>query len=88
MFHVFGINQHQKLLNSNPAKRCRTTYTMRRVKPPSQPVVRKPGDEPEPTTEPDVPSDGADEIGEAMIRDLPRTLFPDQPTSHASVTGA
>lgn len=62
---------------------------MSRVKIPSQPVVRKRGHEPEPTSEPDVPSDGADEIGEAMIRDLPRTLgVPAQPPSHASATWA
>jgi hypothetical protein len=35
-----------------------------------------PQDESEPTTEADVPSDGADEIGEAMIRDLPIATDP------------
>ena len=35
-------------------------------------------DEPQPGTEPDVPSDGADEIGEAMIRQLPRTVDADR----------
>jgi hypothetical protein len=39
-----------------------------------QDPVGQPADEPEPMSEADVPSDGADEIGEAMIRDLPRTL--------------
>ncbi|MCY7370397.1 MAG: hypothetical protein LH479_05890 [Polaromonas sp.] len=34
-------------------------------------------DEPRPTSEPDLPSDGADEIGEAMIRNLPRRIGPD-----------
>jgi hypothetical protein len=34
---------------------------------------KRPGnEEPEPTSEPDLPSDGRDEKGEAMIRDLPR----------------
>lgn len=31
-------------------------------------------EEPEPTIEDDLPSDGRDEKGEAMIRDLPRNL--------------
>ncbi len=34
---------------------------------------KRPGnDEPEPTLEDDLPSDGRDEKGEAMIRDLPK----------------
>ena len=62
---------------------------MSRVKPPSQPVVGKPAHEAEPTSEADVPSDGADEIGEAMIRDLPRTMGGSaQPASDPSETRA
>lgn len=60
---------------------------MSRVNPPSQPVVGKPAHEPESTSEADVPSDGADEIGEAMIRNLPHMLGrPAQPASDASET--
>jgi hypothetical protein len=34
---------------------------------------KRPGnEEPEPTSEADLPSDGRDEKGEAMIRDLPK----------------
>ena len=41
------------------------------------PVPVSNNDEPsEPTSENSVPSDGRDEIGEAMIRDLPSTLAP------------
>ena len=40
---------------------------------PFEPDATRSPDDPEPTDEPDLPSDGADEIGEAMIRDLPRT---------------
>lgn len=44
---------------------------------------KRPGnDEPEPTLEDDLPSDGRDEKGEAMIRDLPeRTGSPQGPKS-------
>lgn len=37
-----------------------------------KPRVKPPSDEPELALEPDVPSDGRDEVGDAMIRDLPR----------------
>lgn len=47
---------------------------MSRIENTPQPFLSKPADEPEPSSEADVPSDGADEIGEAMIRDLPRTV--------------
>ena len=41
------------------------------------PVPVSNNDEPsEPSSEDSVPSDGRDEIGEAMIRDLPSTLAP------------
>ncbi len=40
---------------------------------------KRPGnEEPEPTSEADLPSDGRDEKGEAMIRDLPRRAEPPQ----------
>lgn len=40
---------------------------------------KRPGnEEPEPTLEADLPSDGRDEKGEAMIRDLPRRVEPPQ----------
>lgn len=40
---------------------------------------KRPGnEEPEPTSEADLPSDGRDEKGEAMIRDLPRRVEPPQ----------
>jgi hypothetical protein len=38
---------------------------------------KRPGnEEPEPTLEADLPSDGRDEKGEAMIRDLPKPAEP------------
>lgn len=44
---------------------------------------KRPGnEEPEPTSEADLPSDGRDEKGEAMIRDLPKQAgFPQAPKS-------
>lgn len=40
---------------------------------------KRPGnEEPEPTSEADLPSDGRDEKGEAMIRDLPKRAEPPQ----------
>lgn len=41
---------------------------------------KRPGnEEPEPTIEDDLPSDGRDEKGEAMIRDLPRKTGKKEP---------
>lgn len=81
------IDDHGWLLNSNRAQGPRTIQTMSRVENSSHPSVSKPANEPEPISEADVPSDGPDEIGEAMIRDLPRTLGrPVQPAPVASET--
>ncbi|MDB5891286.1 MAG: hypothetical protein JWP47_2117 [Polaromonas sp.] len=45
-------------------------------------VVKSPGnEEPEPVTEPDLPSDGRDEQGEKMIRELPRNPDLSEPTA-------
>ncbi|MDB5932406.1 MAG: hypothetical protein JWR60_4113 [Polaromonas sp.] len=48
----------------------------------ARPAIKKPGnEEPELALEPDLPTDGRDEIGEQMIRDLPaRPELSDAPT--------
>lgn len=49
---------------------------------------KRPGnDEPEPTLEDDLPSDGRDEKGEAMIRDLPKPVESPQSAPSAKSDG-
>ncbi len=73
MARALRIDKDHELLNSNWPEGSRDKQTMSRAETPSPRQVSQPRDE-QPTTEPDVPSDGADEIGEAMIRDLAGTL--------------
>jgi len=53
----------------------------------SNPAAKTSGtDEPQFALEPDLPSDGRDEIGEAMIRDLPQRPELSEPPSQPSQT--
>jgi len=47
-----------------------------------QPGSEEPEPEPELALEPDLPSDGRDQVGEAMIRDLPPRPELGEPPSH------
>ena len=54
----------------------------------SSPIDKSNNEEPEIGMEPDLPSDGRDEVGEAMIRDLPERSELSGPPATTPPTGA
>ena len=71
-------------LASNAADTLRDQPTNQPASPGAAPLAprRKPGgEEPDMTLEPDLPSDGRDAVGEAMIRDLPQRPELSEPPS-------
>lgn len=85
----FGKGSDQSLSQSMPADPSHITPANTQqgqdTKSSAIPPVKKlRNEEPGPTLEPDLPSDGRDEKGEAMIRDLPQRPELSEPPSQPS----